>query len=268
METFEALFATWGLWIVAAAVFADQAGLPIPSPPALVLAGGLVGAGELDPVLTLAAATLASLPADLAWFEAGRRRGHGVLRLLCRISLEPDSCVRSTTDRFARHGLATLLFAKFVPGLQTIAPPLAGATGVPRLRFLLFDAAGALLFCGSFLAIGALFADEITRLLEAIGAIGGRVAAALVAALAGWIAWKAWTRHRFLRALAVARVAPHEVVALLDRDPPPVLLDLRHPDERAHHGGRLPGSTGFPPEELEQALATLPRDRDIVLYCT
>ena len=125
MEEVQVLLSTYGLWFVALVVTADQLGIPIPAPPALVVCGGLVGTGQLDAGATLLAATLPALAADLLWFEIGRRKGHGVLRLLCRISLEPDSCVRSTRASFERRGPKTLLFAKFVPGLQTIAPPLA-----------------------------------------------------------------------------------------------------------------------------------------------
>lgn len=268
MTELQTLLADHGVWIVAAAVFADQLGLPIPAPPTLVLAGALVGAGSLDATATLAAASLACLPSDLLWFEIGRRRGRGVLRLLCRISLEPDSCVRSTAESFARRGPATLLFAKFVPGLQTIAPPLAGASGLTYPSFLAWSVPAAVLWSGTFLAAGAVLSDEIEQLLSGFAEVGGRVALLAVALLALWIAWKAWHRHRFLRALRSARIDPASLAALYAETPPPLVFDLRHPDQAAADGARLPGARALALEELDERHHEIPRDREIVLYCT
>src|SRR5262245_7301022 len=111
-------------------VLAEQLGLPIPAVPVLLAAGALSGPGKLDFGMTLALGTLASLTSDTAWYALGRYRGGPVLSFLCRISLEPDSCVRRTHDTFSRHGVRSLLIAKFVPGLNTAAPPLAGMIGM------------------------------------------------------------------------------------------------------------------------------------------
>lgn len=269
MEELQALLATHGLWIVAIAVLLDQAGAPIPAPPTLVLAGGLIGAGDLDAGATLAAATLASLPADLAWFEIGRRRGPQVLALLCRISLEPDSCVRLASDSFARRGPATLLFAKFVPGLQTIAPPLAGASGMSRARFVAFDLPGAFVWSASFLAGGALLADQIDQVLSALSEVGGQALVLLMVALAAWIAWKYWNRQRFLRALRTARIAPDALHAMLaEETQAPLIIDLRHPDQIAADQGRIPTARVMRMDELDARHHEIPRDREIILYCT
>lgn len=268
MEELQTLLAHYGLWIVALAVLIDQAGIPIPAPPTLILAGGLIGSGELAAGPTLAAAALASLPADLVWFEIGRRRGRSVLRLLCRISLEPDSCVRTTSDSFARRGPATLLFSKFVPGLQTIAPPLAGASGMSHARFLAFDLPGALIWASAFLLGGALLADQIQQVLGALAEVGGSLAILLLVMLAGWIAWKYWNRQRFLRALHTMRIEPDALNALYGGPEPPLVFDLRHPDQVSADGARLPGSTLLRVDELDTRHHEIPRDRDIILYCT
>jgi membrane protein DedA with SNARE-associated domain len=268
LEEIQTLLASYGLWIVAAAVVLDQIGVPIPAPPTLVLAGTLVGSGELDAATTLAAATLAALPADLAWFEIGRRRGRGVLRLLCRISLEPDYCVRNTSESFARRGPMTLLFAKFFPGLQTIAPPLAGASGMSRLHFLTFDVPGAAVWAGSFLVIGALLHDQIDRLLNAFSDVVGQLALFLLASLATWIGWKFWHRQRFLRTLRTARIEPDELWSLYERNSQPSVFDLRHPDEIQREGRRLPGARLFRAGEPPDLDDPIPLDREIILYCT
>jgi len=268
MEDLQLLLATHGLLIVTIAVLVDQAGIPIPAPPVLVLAGGLVGAGELGAGATFAAATLACLPADLAWFEIGRFRGRNVLRLLCRISLEPDSCVRTTSDSFARRGPATLLFSKFVPGLQTIAPPLAGASGMSRLRFLAFDLPGAALWAGGFLAAGALLAEQIQSVLSALAEVGGQVALLAVLALAGWILWKAWNRQRFLRALRTARIEPSALYEMIESEPGPLVFDLRNADQLETDGARIPGAQVLRVDQLSTRHEEIPRDREIIVYCT
>ncbi len=268
MEDLQLLLATHGLLIVAIAVLVDQAGIPIPAPPVLVLAGGLVGAGELDAGATFAVATLACLPPDLAWFEIGRLRGRNVLRLLCRISLEPDSCVRTTSDSFAKRGPATLLFSKFVPGLQTIAPPLAGASGMSRPRFLAFDLPGAGIWAASYLAAGALLADQIQTVLSALADVGGQVALLAILGLAAWISWKAWNRQRFLRALRTARIAPSALYELIGAEPRPLIFDLRDADQIEADGARIPGAQALRVDQLSTRHHEIPRDREIVVYCT
>jgi membrane protein DedA with SNARE-associated domain len=268
METLEPLLASYGLWIVALVVVADQLGLPLPAPPALVVLGGLVGAREVSAPLALAVTTLAVIPADLVWFETGRRRGQGVLRLLCRISLEPDSCVRSTRESFARRGPATLLFAKFVPGLQTIAPPLAGASGMSRTRFLAWSVPAALIWSGSFLALGALLREQVDRFLELLATFGGWLGLVLVGSLALYVAWKAYRRQQFLHALRIARVTPEEVRGLIETGEPPLILDLRDRLQLEGDGRTIPGARVIRLDELEDRHHEIPRDREIILYCT
>ena len=138
-------------------VFAEQLGLPVPSIPALLAMGALAGRGEFSYALTLAVGVLAALSSDFIWFELGRHRGHTILSHLCRISLEPDSCVRRTENVFIRYGARSLLVSKFVPGLGTVAAPLAGMFGVRVSRFVLWDASGDLLWAGTFSGLGYLF---------------------------------------------------------------------------------------------------------------
>src|SRR2546421_7263434 len=131
-------------------VLAEQLGLPLPATPLLLAAGALAGSGQMNVWLAIALAVFASLLGDVSWYQFGRVRGGKVLSLLCRISLEPDSCVRKTEGAFVRQGARSLLVAKFVPGLNTMAPPLAGIIGMRFSRFVFFDSAGALLYIGCF----------------------------------------------------------------------------------------------------------------------
>jgi membrane protein DedA with SNARE-associated domain len=268
VEEFQLLLANHGVWLLALVVLADQLGLPIPAPPALIVVGGLIGSGEIPGTLALAVSTAAVLPADLLWFEMGRRKGNGIMKLLCRLSLEPDSCVRSTRASFERRGSSTLLFAKFVPGLQTIAPPLAGASGMSHARFLAWSLPGALLWSGSFLALGALLREQVELFLELLSTFGAGVVLVLVGGLALWIGWKFLHRQRFLRALRVARISPDAVREMIERGAEPAIFDLREASEIEFEGHTIPGARRLGLDELDDRHHEIPRDRDIILYCT
>lgn len=257
-----------GYGMVFALVLAEQIGLPLPALPILLGIGALAAEGSYSLPLALATAVAASLAADLFWFTLGRRRGHSVLSLLCRISLEPDSCVRRTENVFALHGARALLYAKFVPGLNTAAPPLAGMFGLRLARFLLFDGAGALLWAGGFMAAGWLFADQLTRVL-AVAERTGTVSVALAAGLlALYVLLKLWQRQRFLRQLRVARITPEELAAKLADGEEMVVVDLRHSLDFEAEPATVPGALRLTPEEIESRHGEIPRDREIVLYCT
>jgi membrane protein DedA with SNARE-associated domain len=254
--------------VLFAVVLAEQVGLPVPALPFLLGAGALAGMGRMELVPALALVACASLVGDLAWYEAGRRRGRGILNLLCRISLEPDSCVRRTEDAFSRHGARTLLVAKFVPGLNTVTPPMAGIVRMPVGRFVLLDGAGAVLWGGTGLAVGYAFSGEIDRITRALGRLGGSVSAVAAVLLLGWLAWKYVERRRFLRDLTVARITPEELRAKLAAGERVVVVDLRHPNEFEGDPAGVPGALRLTTTEIETRHAEIPRDRDVVLYCT
>jgi len=254
--------------VLFAAVFAEQLGFPFPAVPFLLGAGVLAGMEKLDPILALGLAVLASLLSDLVWYELGRRRGGSILSLLCRISLEPDSCVRRTENVFARHGARTLLVAKFVPALNTVAPPLAGIIGMRPARFLLYSAAGAFLWAGTFILTGYVFSDQIERVAERALRLGGRLALLLLGSFVGWLAWKYAQRRRFLRDLRIARISPEELKHKLDTGEDLVIVDLRHSLDFEADPRGIPGAIHIATEDLEQRHDEIPRDREIVLYCT
>jgi membrane protein DedA with SNARE-associated domain len=267
MPDFQILLVSHGPWIIALAVAIDQLGIPIPSIPTLLLAGSLIASGDLAAGEILAAATLASLPPDLLWFEIGRRRGPAVLGLLCRISLEPDSCVRTTRESFERRGPGTLLFAKFVPGLQTVAPPLAGAGGMGIGRFLAFDSAGSLIFNSAVLLAGYLLQDQIAMFLELLSRFGARLLTVIVVSIVLWIGWKFFQRQRFLRLLRVSRIDVDTLGELLAGESPPVVYDLRDRLSLSAQAQRIPGARVIRIDELDARHAEILRDREIILYC-
>ena len=249
-------------------VFAEQIGLPLPSMPLLLAAGALAGTGNLSLFAALFYAVFAAVAADFIWYQLGRRKGIRILQLLCKISLEPDSCVRRTEGLFSKQGARSLLLAKFIPGLSTVAPPLAGVFHMRARRFLLFDAAGALLWAGSFLGIGYVFSGQIERVAQYLASFGGWVLVILLGALAGYIAYKFISRQRFLRDLRISRITVDELKERLDSGEEVVIVDLRHSVDFEADPETIPGALHVDSKELEVKTELLPRDRDIVLYCT
>jgi membrane protein DedA with SNARE-associated domain len=256
-------YAVLFLWVLA-----EQVGVPLPSVPLLLAAGAAAGAGRLSLGGALALAVAASLLGDLLWYELGRRRGARVLRLLCRIALEPDSCVRRTEVAFGRHGPRAVVLAKFVPGLSTAVPPLAGMVGMGRGRFLWCDALGAGIWSGSFLGLGYLFSHELERVAERASRLGAGLGAALAAALAAYVLWRYRKRRQFLRSLRVARVTPAELRASLEAGSPIAVVDLRHRVDVEASPFTIPGAIQLEPERVEAEHERIPRDRDVVLFCT
>ncbi len=254
--------------VLLALVFAEQIGLPVPALPFLLAAGALVRTGQLDLGLALAIGIAASVISDVIWFQIGRRRGMKVLNLLCKISLEPDSCVRRTEELFARHGARSLLVAKFFPGYNTAAPPLAGVFGMRFGRFLLFDALGAVLWLGAFGGLGYAFGHQLEVLAGRIQALGVRLGAALLALVAAYVLAKYVQRRRFLRQLRIARISAAELAARLAAGEDLVVVDLRHSVDFAADPETIPGAVHVPVEEIEQRAGEIPQQQEIVLYCT
>lgn len=249
-------------------VFVEQLGVPVPALPILLAIGALVGRGEFSLAVALVVAVLAALLSDLIWYELGRRRGLAILNLICRISLEPDSCVRRTEGIFARLGARALLFSKFVPGLSTAAPPLAGVFHMRLSRFLIWDSAGALLWAGAGIAAGYLFRAQLEQIATLALRLGSWLVLLMGGALGAYIAWKYAHRRRFLRQLRIARIAPQELMQKLQAGENVVVVDLRHLIDIEADNLKVPGALHLLPEELELRHQEIPRDRDIVLYCT
>lgn len=247
-------------------VLAEQSALPVPSSPLLLAAGSLIRRGQLHVAPALACCAGAALIADTVWYLLGRRRGGRILRLVCRISLEPDSCVRRTENAFLKYGLNSLLIAKFVPGVNAVAAPMAGSSRTPYGRFLLYDVAGICAWSGSFLAAGYIFSDQLEDVFAYGSRMGSGVLLLVVGLAAGWIGWKLVQRRRFLHKLAVARISPEELRERLAAGESLYIVDLRArllPESNA-----IPGAIRIAPEELASRGRELPRDREIILFCS
>jgi len=251
-----------------AAVLAEQLALPIPAAPFLLAAGALAGMGQLDPVGALAVCLLACGLSDVLWFELGRRRGARLVGFLCRLSLEPDSCVRRTEEMFVRRGPKTLLVAKFVPGLSSVAPPLAAIIGMKRSRFHLLSSTGALLWAGSWMLVGWTFRHQLDQVVRAARDTGVRLGIVAGLAFLAWLVFKWDQRRRFLKRLWVARIAPEELKSLMDDGNDVVVVDLRGLLDFQSDPVVIPGARRLAPEDLETDALDLPREKEIVLYCT
>ena len=249
-------------------VLAEQAGLPLPAAPLLLAAGALAGQHQLNFALVVLTAATGSLVSDTFWYFFGKRKGAVVLGWLCKIALEPDSCVRRTETTFTKLGFRTLLICKFVPGLNTAAPALSATAGIGLPQFLLFDWLGAMLWAGAFAGLGLIFSNQLDRVAQDVAQFGSWALVLVVAAIAGFIASKFYQRRRFLKEVAGVRIAPEELKAMLDSGTPVTIIDLRHPLDLLPDPRTLPGALHISPEELEARHGEIARKGEIVLYCT
>ena len=264
----EHILLTYGYLLLFAWVLVEQLGIPLPATPILLAAGALSAQNELSFPLALAAGLAAALTADSAWFLIGRKYGHHVLRLLCKLSMEPTICVRRTQDSFGRRRDLTLVIAKFVPGLATLAPPVAGQNGMGFGRFLFFDGIGSALWLGALLAAGRFFGNLLQRnpsLLDWAGRFSG---ALLVLGIVGFFVGRVVRRRMVIKKLVAARLEPEDLKKQLDAGEQVYIVDLRHPLELLPDPFTLPGAVHFSPDALAARHQEIPRDRDIVLFCT
>jgi len=249
-------------------VLVEQLGIPLPATPVLLAAGALSAEHELSFPLALLAGFLASMIADSLWFHVGRHYGHVVMRLLCKMSLEPTVCVRRTQESYGHRRALTLMTAKFVPGLATLAPPIAGQNGMSFRNFLLFDGIGATLWVGALLTVGRLFGKALQRDTRMLDWAGQFSAVLLVLGIAAFFVGRVIRRRMVLRNLEEARLEPLELKRRLDAGEQIFIVDLRHPLELLPDPFLLPGALHISPEALALRSHEIPRDRDVVLYCT
>jgi membrane protein DedA with SNARE-associated domain/rhodanese-related sulfurtransferase len=253
------------VWVVFLNVLLQQAGLPVPAVPTLLLAGSLaVSSSQLANIL--AAAIVASVIADWMWYLAGRAFGYRVLSGLCKLSINPGSCVNQTEARFVRWGLGSLVVAKFIPGFSTVAPPIAGSLRMALPGFLLAAAAGAALWAGLALGTGWVLRREVQTVINALDKQAGSVGLVLAGVAAIWLGWKLWQKYRFRQWSAVPHITPPELLAIMESEQPLLLLDLRGASMVAE-AGPIVGATVAEHDRLLDAVGDWPRDQPIVTLC-
>jgi membrane protein DedA with SNARE-associated domain len=249
-------------------VTAEQLGAPLPAAPMLLAAGVLSATGHLSFIAALSLVVLGCLIGDTAWYAVGRRWGTSVLHILCKISLEPESCVRRGSDFVSRYGGSTLLMAKFIPGVNAVAIPLAASSGISLRTFFLCDLLGSVFYAGVYLTLGWMVGDRIERVSQIAHSItGASVGFALLAAIAILIGrWQ--QRRRFRRHLRISRITPQELFKGIERGQNPFIVDLRHPLDKRKDPRVIPGAIHIAPREISARRDEIPLDREVVLYCT
>jgi membrane protein DedA with SNARE-associated domain len=250
-----------GQLVIFLVVFLEQAGLPLPALPFLLSAGALSATGKFNPLAGAGVTVLACVVANTLWFYLGRYRGTQVLGFLCRFSLEPDSCVRRTQNVFTRYGLRGLLISKFVPGWNTVAPPLAAMAGIPIKRFLFADAIGSLLYGVCFIAIGYFFSSQIEQIVAAITHLGGGAVSLMAGLIMLYIACKYWQRRHLLRELRMARITVDELHQKQEAGENPMILDLRPQIELEQNPSLIRGALHMTMDEVEHRQQEIPLDR-------
>jgi membrane protein DedA with SNARE-associated domain/rhodanese-related sulfurtransferase len=254
-------------------VLLEQLGIPVPSIPLLLAAGTLSATHRIAFTPAILAVLLPCILADSAWYALGRRYGASVIRLLCKLSLESTTCISKTESYFGRRGAVTLLFAKFVPGLSTVSPPIAGQTGMPYARFLLYDLSGSLFWALTFILSGRFFGDVAKRSQAFFGLLSHFAAVLFLLMVVGFFLYRVLKQRRFLAQVRELRLDPADLKAMLDQaaaDPTmqPYIVDLRHPLDYLPDPRVLPGAVRIGPAELALRADRIPRDRDVILYCT
>ena len=246
-------------------VLMQQLGLPVPAVPTLLLAGSLAATpGQLGKIL--AAAVLASVVADWIWYHAGRLFGYRVLSGLCKLSINPTSCVSQTEARFIRWGVSSLVVAKFIPGFSTVAPPIAGALRMHQVGFLLAAGAGGALWAGLALGVGWALRDTVQVVIVTLDQHMATVLVVVLTLTGTWLGWKLWQKYRFRKFRAVPHITPEELIAAMNTEQPPLVLDLRGPTMIAETGP-VPGAKVAEHGKLHQAVGDWPKNQPIVTLC-
>jgi len=268
MEEMTGLLTQHGLLLVFANVLLTQLGVPLPAVPMLAVAGAFVAEGRIGLAPLALATVVASLIGDTVWYYAGRRYGYRVLRTLCRVAIEPDSCVKQTETIFERWGAPSLMLAKYIPGFSTVAPPLSGAMRVGLPAFLGYSVVAAVLWAGLPIALGAVFHAEVELALEWIGSMGTGALAVVAAVVVFYIGVKTIERTLLIRFLRMVRVSVDELRDMMRQETKPVVLDVRSSMARSLDRRRIPGAIWVDIAAPQAVLAGTPADRDVVVYCS
>ena len=268
MEETLRFLAEYGVVILTLVLFLDQLAIPVPPEPFMLGAGALVAEHRIDPLPAFELAILAAQAGNAIWYGLGRVKGARILRFLCGLSLVPDSCVRSMEDSFAKHGTKSLLIAKFIPGLNTVSPAMAGVVRVKALPFFAYNAVGTILWIGTWGLLGYLFHHQLERVVQVASHWGSVSLFGIIAAAALYLGGKYWQRRRVLVALRAERISVDDLKRALDAGEPVIVVDARHGLAFEAEPYLIPGALRIMPEEIEARHGEIPRDRLVVVYCT
>lgn len=258
----------YGYTLIFLWVFADQAALPVPSIPLLVAAGATAAAGQLDLTTVVIVASIATLLADSLWYVLGRYGGSRAITTVCRLSLEPDSCASTTRQAFSRYGPVTLIIAKYLPGVQTLAPASTGFVGVPFLGFLALDALGTAVYLGPFLALGFFFESQVAAMIMLLEDISGGIGLGFVVLILIYGIFKGVQWALFLRGHRLRRLTAEDLDQRMKDGAPTTIVDLRQRLDYEQNPNAIPGSLRIPIDEVPRRRDEIPTRYDVVLVCT
>jgi membrane protein DedA with SNARE-associated domain len=266
--SFHNLLLHHGYILLSVYVLVVSLGVPIPVDPVFLLMGAQAGDHHYSFFLSVMTALWPAVLGDILWYQIGKHKGRSVLKLLCKLSLEPDTCVRKTEGAFSARGSNALLFSKFIPGMGLASVTLAGISGMSFGRFVLADSAGCAVWATSYLGLGWLFHKQVDTIISSLGLYGRRAGLVIVILLALYLAYKYFQRWRFIRNLRVNRVTPEQVRELIASGCGVTIVDLRHQSEVERVGIKIPNAVILRPEDLRSRSHEIPLENEIILYCT
>jgi membrane protein DedA with SNARE-associated domain len=270
MSDLISLISRHGYAIVAALVFAEAIGLPVPAALALVAAGAAVAGHVLRAPILLPLALGAMVLGDTLLFLAGKWTGWTLLGFLCKVSANPETCILRSAESFYKRGKTTLVIAKFIPGVNTMGPPLAGSMKMPFSQFVRYDALGAALYVLAYFTLGFLGRDFLKAIGSSFQTAGHAIEEVLLFGLIVYAAYRIWLVRKNRVYRVVPRVQVHELIEKLASEEADrvLLVDVRSHGYYDADTSRIKGSIRIEPNNLEEELKKLPPGKDVYLYCT
>ena len=264
------VIAQHGYLVIFVLALAEAVGLPLPASLALMAGGAAVASGVLRAPIVFLLATFALLLGDSISYFLGRYTGWALLSFLCKVSVNPETCILRTAEMFYKRGKTTLLIAKFIPGINTMAAPLAGSMRMRFEQFLWLDLTGASLYILAFGGLGYVFHDFLAAIARGLGAAGHVAEVGAVLLLAAYASYRLWLYRKGRIYRMVPRVQVEELARKLKSEEAEkiLLVDVRSHGYYDHGAARIRGSIRIEPNNLSEELKTLPKDKDIYLYCT
>jgi membrane protein DedA with SNARE-associated domain len=264
------LISRHGYLLLAAVCLAEAVGLPLPASLAILTAGAVAAYGKLHLYSVFGVSFLAILAGDLVLYFTGRVSGWALLGFLCRLSANPETCILRSAEYFYRRGKQTLLFAKFIPGINAMSPPLAGSMKMRLGDFLQYDALGTAFYVGAYAAGGYVFSDALRAITRGVRSAGSAAEVVLSIGLAAYIVYRVWIYRKYRLLDSVPRVPVEELARRLASEESHIVMvaDVRSHGYYDAASERIAGSIRLEPNTLEEEIKNLPHDREIYLYCT
>ena len=264
------LIARDGYLVIFLIVLAEALDVPLPAALALIAGGAASASGALRAPVVFLIATIALLLGDSIIYLLGRSMGWSLLGFLCKVSVSPETCILRSAELFYKRGKTTLLIAKFIPGVNTMAPPLAGSMKMRLGQFLMLDLVGASLYTLAYIGLGYVFRDALAALARTIGAAGHVAAAGIALVVAAYAGYRIWLYQKNRMYRVVPRVQVEELARKLQSEDVEriVLVDVRSYGYYDRGADRIKGSMRIEPNRLAEEIKKLPKDKDIYLYCT